>query len=541
MYDILIQGGLVVDGSGAPGYHADVAVKDGLIRSIGILKSVQAKRVIQADQLVVAPGFIDIHTHDDLHVLENPYMDVKIRQGVTTTVIGNCGFGLYPVLPETRHYFNKYAAGLFGAPEKGELGYSGLDDFFAEFQKVGSAINVASLVAHGVIRVAVMGYDNRKPTSAEMEKMKGLLRDALRSGAVGMSMGLIYAPGLFADTEELIELSKVVAEEGGFIASHMRNEASYLLESIEEMITIAREARVPLEISHLKAVGNSNFGKARKALHLIEKAKMEGIDITFDQYPYHAGSTTATTILPPWALEGGHGKMLERLRNEETRAKIKDNLINGIPNNAWESMSNLIGWENMMICTVESDKNKSLEGSSIKEIAEKRHIPPLDLFLDLLVEEEGRIILIMFQQDLDEMETVMQHELQMFGSDGIPQKGKKAHRRLYGTFPQVLGKYVREKNTLHLERAIYKMTYLPSNRLGLFDRGLIRPGMVADITLFNKNTIDDHSTYAEPAVNPSGIEAVLVNGEIVLENGIFTGIYPGKPLRRSLSNDRYKI
>lgn len=537
MYDILIQGGLIVDGSGAPGYRADVAVKDGRIQSIGTLKKVQANRVIQADQLIVAPGFIDIHTHDDLHVLENPYMDAKIRQGVTTTVIGNCGFGLYPVLPETRDYFHKYVTGLFGDRENGDLGYSGLDDFFADFEKAGSAINVASLAAHGVIRVATMGYENRKPTATEMATMKDLLRDALRSGAVGMSMGLIYAPGSFADTEELIELSKVVAEEGGFIASHMRNEAGYLLESIEEMIMIAREACVPLEISHLKAVGNHNFGKAKKALELIEKAKLEGIDVTFDQYPYNAGSTTATTILPPWSLEGGHEKMMERLRNEETRMQIKDNLINGIPNNPWESMSNLIGWENIIICALESAKNKSLEGYNIKEIAEQRHVQPLDLFLDLLTEEEGRIILIMFQQDMDEMEMVMQHNLQMFGSDGIPQKGKKAHRRLYGTFPQVLGTYVREKNTLNLEQAIYKMTYLPSNRLGLFDRGLIRPGMVADITLFNKNTISDLSTYTEPKVNPSGIEAVIVNGNIVLEKGIFTEVYPGQPLRRSSSNE----
>ncbi|MHB1654696.1 MAG: N-acyl-D-amino-acid deacylase family protein [Desulfitobacteriaceae bacterium] len=534
MYDILIQGGLVVDGSGAPSYRADVAIKDGLIQSVGTLKNVHAKQVIQAEQLVVAPGFIDIHTHDDLHVLENPYMDVKIRQGVTTTVIGNCGFGLYPVLPETRHLFYKYATGLFGAPENdGELGYPGLDEFFADFQKVGSAINVASLIAHGILRVTVMGYENRKPTTAEMKQMKGLLRDAMRSGAFGMSMGLIYAPGSYADMEELIELSKVVAEEGGFIASHMRNESSYLLESIEEMIAIAREARVPLEISHLKAAGNLNFGKAKKALQLIAQAKMEGIDVTFDQYPYNAGSTTATAILPPWALEGGHEKMLERLQNEKTRMQIKDNLINGIPDSSWESMSNLIGWENIMICVVETAKNKPLEGSNIKEIAEQQQIAPVDLFLNLLIEEEGRIILILFQQDMDEMETVMQHELQMFGSDGIPQKGKNAHPRLNSAYPRVLGTYVRDKNTLTLEQAVYKMTYLPSNRLGLFDRGLIRPGMIADITLFNKNTVNDLSTYAEPKIIPSGIEVVLVNGEIVLKNGVFTEVYPGQPLRRS--------
>jgi N-acyl-D-aspartate/D-glutamate deacylase len=533
MEDIIIRGGTIIDGSGAPSYRGDIAIRDGRITAIGMLKDRSAKQVIDADGLMVAPGFIDMHSHDDLHVLENKYMDAKIRQGVTTTVLGNCGFALYPVMPETKKLFYEYATGLFGTPEKGDLGYADLEQFFADIRRVGSAINVASLAAHGVLRIAVMGYDNRKPTEAEMARMKELLRQSMRSGAVGMSFGLIYAPGAYADTAELIELSKVVGEEGGFIASHMRSESGMLLDAIEEMITIAREARVPLEISHLKAVGTPNFGKGKEALRRIAAAKREGIDVTFDQYPYHAGSTTATTLLPPWALEGGIESMLRRLRDEETRRRIKADMINGIPNSPWENMADLIGWENIMVCSVQTAENKKYEGSNIKDIAEQLNMDPYDVFFRLLDEEDGRIILVMFQQDMNDMETIMTDDLQMFGSDGIPLRGKKAHPRLYGTYPRVLGTYVRERNLLTLERAVYKMTYLPAHRLGLLDRGLLRPGMMADITIFDMEQVNDLATYTNPEVYPSGIEAVLVNGVVVLRQGTFTGEFPGQPLRRT--------
>jgi N-acyl-D-amino-acid deacylase len=532
MYDIVIQGGTLVDGSGAPWYRGDVAIRDGKIVFVGAVQGAEPNRVINAQGLIVAPGFIDIHSHDDLHILENQWMDAKIRQGVTTTVIGNCGFGLYPVVPENKQLFLEYATGIFGQPEKQDMGYAELEDLFYDIEKSGTTINVASLVAHGVLRVAVMGYENRKPTEVELQKMKDLLRQALRSGAVGMSIGLIYAPGAYADTQELIELSKVVAEEGGIITSHMRNEANFLLEAIEEMLTIARVAKVPLEISHLKACGTANIGKGKEAIRRIAQAKMEGIDVTFDQYPYPAGSTTVTTLLPPWALEGGIEKMLERIRDQETRARIKEDMINGIPGSPWETQWKLIGWENVMICSVEKPENKRFEGNNVKDITEQLGVDPVDFILDLLTQEQGRIIMVTFQQDMNELEAIMVHDLQMFGSDGLPLKGKKAHPRLYGTYPKVLGTFVRENNLLSLERAIYKMTYMPANRLGLLDRGLIRPGMAADITIFNKDTVADLATYTNPAVNPSGIETVIVNGRIVLENGDLTKDLPGKPLRR---------
>jgi N-acyl-D-amino-acid deacylase len=532
LYDILIQGGYIIDGSGAPWYRGDIAIKDGIIAHIGKLDGEQAKKTIKVDGLVVAPGFIDIHSHDDLHVLENPLMDAKIRQGVTSTVIGNCGFGLYPVLPENQKLFYEYATGLFGEPEKEDLGYFELEDFFKALSLNGSTLNVSSLVAHGTLRISGMGYDNRKPTEAELKKMKNLLRQGLRSGAVGMSLGLIYPPGSFANTEELIELSKVVAEEGGIITSHMRNEAQYLLESIEEMLIIAREAKVPIEISHLKASGFPNFGKGIEAIRLISKAKLEGIDVTFDQYPYPAGSTTATILLPPWSLEGGLKKMLERIRNKEIRNQIKKDMIEGIPGSPWEPRWKIYGWDNIMICSVQKPENKKYEGNRVKDITDQFHLDPFDFILDLLEDEDGSVIMITFQQDNNDLEAIMVHELQMFGSDGLPLRGRKAHPRLYGTYPRVLGTYVRENKLLSLERAVYKMTYMPANRLGILDRGLIRPGMAADITIFNKDTIADLSTYTNPTVKPDGIEMVIVNGVVVLEEGCFTGEYPGKPLRK---------
>lgn len=531
MYDILIKDGIIVDGSGAPWYRSDVAIHDGKIVSIGKTIQQKAKQIINAHNLVVSPGFIDIHSHDDLHVLENPLMDVKLRQGVTSIVVGNCGFGLYPVLEKNKNLFYEYSTGLFGESDKKEMGYESLEKFFSALINYGMTINVASLVAHGVLRVSVMGFEKRKPTEDELQMMKELLRESLRNGAVGMSFGLIYAPGAYADTEELIELSKVVSEEGGIISSHIRNESNFLIEAIEEMLTIARVANVSLEISHLKASGKQNFGKGKEAIRLIAKAKMEeGIDVTFDQYPYSAGSTTGTILLPPWALEGGMEKMLERIRNKEIRKQIKKDIVEGIPDSPWVTMWKLIGWENVMICSVNKWGNKKYEGNNVKDISKQIRKDPFDFYLDLLDDEDGRIMIITFQQDKEDLEAIMTHDLQMFGSDGLPLKGKKAHPRLYGTYPRVLGTYVRKNNLLSLERAIFKMTYMPANRLGLLDRGLIRPGMAADITILNKDTIADLSTYTDPSVNPKGIEIVIVNGVIVLENESFTGAYSGQPL-----------
>ncbi|AJY76770.1 N-acyl-D-amino-acid deacylase family protein [Paenibacillus beijingensis] len=536
MYDLIIQSGCIVDGSGAPWYRADIAVKDGIIAKVGNLKDEAANRYIIATGLIVAPGFIDIHSHDDLHILENPFMETKVRQGVTTTVIGNCGFGLYPVLPVNEKLFREYAIGLFGEPERKPFGFAQFDGFIEALNRRGAAVNVSSFVAHGVLRVSVMGFDNRKPTNAELDKMKSLLRQALRSGSVGMSLGLVYPPGSYADTEELIELSKVVAVEGGIVSSHIRNEAGYLLDSLDEMLTLAKEANVPLEISHLKAIGFSNFGKAKEALRKISTAKNEGVDVTFDQYPYPSGSTTATRFMPPWALEGGIKEMLQRIRYQPTRERIIRDIKDGIPNSRWEPMWKVNGWKNMMICSVEKPENKTFEGRNVEELANQLNQDPITFMLNLLDDEEGRVMMINFQQDKNDLEAIMTSDLQMFGSDGLPLRGKKAHPRLYGSFARVLGTYVREHGLLTLERAVMKMTYMPANRLGLFDRGLIRPGMAADLTIFNRQTITDLASYTNPAVHPKGIETVIVNGALVLENGSITGELPGKALRSMCRN-----
>lgn len=529
MYDMIIQGGTIVDGSGAPAYRADLGIKDGLIGFIGNLQGEMARETIRAEGLVVAPGFIDIHSHDDLYVLESRTTDAKLKQGVTTTVIGNCGFGLFPVVAETRSLFYDYATSLFGQSET-EIGYAGLDDFFRDLESRGSSLNVASLVAHGIIRIAVMGFEQRKPTPPELDEMKRLLRKALHCGAAGMSMGLIYPPGAYADTEELIELSKVVSEEGGIITSHMRSESQFLLEAIEEMLSVAKAAEVPLEISHLKACGNPYFGKGKEALRVISQAKVDGVDVTFDQYPYPAGSTTITTLLPPWVMEGGPGKMLARLGDVNLRNVIRKEILEGIPNSPWETMWKLIGWNNIMVCSVQTNANKTWEGRNFQDMADLLGSQPVDVFLDLLIQEQGGVILVMFQQDMADLEAIMVHELQMFGSDGLPIKRKKAHPRLYGTYPRVLGTYVRDRHLLSLEQAIHKMCCLPARRLGLYDRGLLQPGMAADITVFNKDTIEDLATYQEPAVHPRGIEFVIVNGKCVLKGSHLTGQLPGKPL-----------
>jgi len=528
MLDIIIKNGWIADGSGSPIYRGDIGIKDGSIRSVGRIPHENGIEIIDANDLIVAPGFIDIHSHDDLYVLENEKTEAKVRQGVTTTIVGNCGFGLFPVVEDNRRLFHEYAASLFGEPETSLFGFESLADLSQALQSKGTVLNVKSLTAHGVIRLAVMGFRPERPTQDEMNHMKSLLRKSMKDGSIGMSLGLIYPPGCYAETDELVQLSKVVSEEGGIVTCHIRNEANLLIESIEEMLYIAKEVQVPLEISHLKTIGSLNTGKAIQAVQLLSKARLEGVDVTFDQYPYTAGSTTLTTLLPPWALEGGINRMLERINNPTNREMIKKDIYEGIPGSVWETMWKLIGWDQIMICSVTCMSNKQYEGKFVHEIVKDTALNPIDFILDLVLEEKGNVMIITFLQDPNEMEQVMTHELQMFGTDGLPMKGKKVHPRLYGTYPRVLGTYVRDKQVLQLEKAINKMTYRPAHRLGLQDRGLILPGMVADITIFNRNTIEDLATYTNPSIYPVGIETVIVNGQIVLHKNHFTSSKPGQ-------------
>ncbi len=531
MFDVIIKNGWIADGSGAPLFRGDVGIKDGRIASVGQITAEAGAERIEADEWVVAPGFIDIHSHDDLYVLEDERTEAKVRQGVTTTVIGNCGFGLYPVSDGNRGLFYEYAHSLFGEPQGEAFGFASAADFFQMLERRGSVLNVASLTAHGAVRIAVMGFEQRAATENELARMKALVRESMASGSAGLSLGLIYPPGSYASFEELVELGKVVAEAGGILTSHIRNEANFLLESVSEMLRVAETAQVPLEISHLKAIGAANAGQALQAVRRIAESRRRGIDVTYDQYPYTAGSTTATTLLPPWALEGGLQRMLERIKDPPTRSKIREDIVEGIPGSSWETMWKLIGWDNIMICSVGLEANKRYEGRFLDEASAEHGREPVDFLLDLLFVEEGDVMIITFLQDEQEMERVMTYDIQMFGTDGLPVRGKRAHPRLYGTYPRVLGMYVREKRVLSLEQAIHKMTGLPARRIGLRDRGRIRMGMAADIAIFDRHTIRDAATYHHPTAFPEGIKTVIVNGRVALDRDGRMADRPGRPLR----------
>jgi N-acyl-D-aspartate/D-glutamate deacylase len=535
MFDIVIKGGRIIDGTGNPWFKADVCVKDGKIAKVGRLSHVNAEKVIDAKGLIVSPGFIDMHSHSDFSVIFNPKAESTIRQGVTTLVVGNCGMSLAPVNPAREDLLMRYISPFLPPGEKLEIKWSTFSEYLKHQEKFGVSSNIANLVGHGTVRIAVMGFEERTPTKEELGEMKMLVAEAMEAGAFGMSTGLIYPPGIYSKTEELIELAGVVAKYGGIYTSHIRGEGTTLIEAVKEAIEIGEEGKLPIEISHHKAAGKPQWGKSKETLRLMEEARERGVEVTCDQYPYKAGMTSLVTLLPPWAHQGGMNKLLERLRSPEEREKMRRNIEEGIP--GWENFAASCGWENIYVSSVKTEKNKPLEGKNIAEIAKIMGKPDeFTALCELLLEEEGAATMVLFMMDEEDIRRIMKHPLSMVGSDswsvapyGILGVGKP-HPRFYGTYPKILGEYVRENKTLSLEEAIRKMTSLPAQKIGLWNRGLLREGTWADIVIFNPDTVKDKATYQDPHQYPEGIEYVLVNGQIVVELGEHTGILTGKIL-----------
>jgi len=532
MFDIVIRNGRIVDGSGNPWFIADIGIKNGKIEKISRLKLKDADRVIDAEKCIVSPGFIDMHSHSDFSPLINPYMESKVRQGVTTEVVGNCGFSAAPLNDFLKEEILKTTPMLREA--RVNLDWFSMEEYRERVEKNGVSLNIAPLVGHGNIRGLVLQYEKRKPTEEEMEKMKQILAQAMKEGAFGMSTGLIYPPSCYADTQEIVELCKVVAEFGGLYASHIRGEQDQLLDAVKEAIEIGEKAGVPVEISHHKAAGRKNWGKVRESLRVIENARLKGVEVTCDVYPYTAGSFGLASLLPPYAHEGGVEKLVERLKNFEFRQKLREDMEKGVED--WHSMFEILGWENIVIAYCKG--HPEYEGRNISEIAESENLDPFDFVFDLIVEEYASASVILFSMSEDDVRKVLESPFSMVGSDssaratyGVLSSGKP-HPRAYGTFPRVLGKYVREEKVLTLQNAIRKMTSFPAQKLGLKDRGLIKEGMWADITIFDPNKIVDKATFANPHQYPEGIEYVIVNGKIVVEKGEHTKELPGKVLRR---------
>jgi len=530
MFDIIIKGGRIVNGTGNTWFWGDIGVKNGEIKRIGRINQ-NAKRIFDVSGLVVCPGFIDMHSHSDMDILVNPQALNKIMQGVTTEVTGNCGISLAPVDEAT---IDQLKASLGYAANAVDWKWRSLSEYYNKVKNNGLLVNIAPLVGQGTLRIATMGFADRLPRPEEMSKMKNLLQQTMEEGAFGLSTGLIYPPGSFTETAELIELAKVLKEYDGLYSSHIRGESSTLIDAVKEAIDIGKEAGVKVEISHHKACGKRHWGKVKQTLHMIEAARNEGIDVTCDQYPYTASSTDLSACLPPWVHEGGVGKLLERLKVPATRIKIRQDIEE---KDNWDNVVMESGWDNIVVASINSKANKDLEGKTLTKVAQIQKKDPFDTLFDLLLQEEGDVSIIIFEINEDDLRMVMKHPTMMVGSDSSSLSPSslegKPHPRNYGTYPRVLGKYVREEKVLTLEEAIRKMTSFPAQKLGIKKRGMLDEGYWADIVVLDPATIKDTATYERPHHLPEGIKYVFVNGEAVVENGEHTGRTPGEVLRKN--------
>jgi N-acyl-D-amino-acid deacylase len=525
MFDILIRNGKLVDGTGNPWTKLDVGIKEGKVLEIGSLYEREAKLEIDATGLVVSPGFIDPHVHSDLLILKPEIHKIKLLQGITTELLGQDGISVAPVSQVTKPLWQKQLKGLNG--DIGEWPWNTVDDYLSYLEKSRIANNAAYLVPHGAVRTLVMGFEGRTATKEEMNRMRELVEEGMRQGTVGVSTGLVYPPNVYSDKEELIEICKGSAKYGGSFVVHIRNESNHSLEALDEVIDVARKSGVRLHVSHFKVAGQINRAKFEKALEKMEQGRNEGIEITFDQYPYTAGSTVFHAILPPWMHAGGTEELLKRLESPAVRERIKKDFKTNVDYENWVLNC---GWENIVITSVATERNKVFEGKSVQDIALMRNTIPEEAALDLLLEESGAVTMVVHWGNEEDVIYGMKHPYQMVGSDSI--FGGKPHPRLYGTYPRVLGRFVREKAAFTLEEAVRKMSGAPAQFLRLKDRGILREGYWADVVIFNPDTVLDQATYENPLEEPRGIHYVIVNGELTVRNGEYIGTTAGKVIRR---------
>jgi N-acyl-D-amino-acid deacylase len=525
--DLLVAGGLVYDGAGGPPVRTDVGISGGAIRALGRIRRSRAAVVVEAEGLAVSPGFIDVHDHTDMNILINPKAESAVRQGVTTLICGQCGGSPFPLTDEGFADMRRELREEYGL----EGDWKDIRGFLGRIEKAGTAVNFATFVGHGTVRAAAMGYDARPASPAELEKMKALVAEAMAGGALGLSSGLEYTPGSFAPTEELVALSRVAAATGGVYATHMRNEDVSVLEAVDEALRIAREAAIRLQISHLKICHAAYWPKIDALLAKLEAARQAGIDLHCDRYPYIAGATTLSLLFPLWSREGTTKDFIARLTDPALDARLRAALA--------EKEKMLGSWDKVLITEVGSDKNRSVEGLNIVEASSRTQKPPYEFMRDLLVEESGRVEMVDFYGNEDILKRILAQPYIGIGADGWavapygPLSKGKPHPRLYGTFPRVLGKYVREEKIVPLEEMIRRMTALPAAHMGFVRRGRLKIGWAADICVFDPARVIDKSTFKEPAVYPEGIRKVIVNGRIVVDDGTHTGELPGKVLRKT--------
>jgi N-acyl-D-amino-acid deacylase len=528
VFDILIKNGQIVDGLLTSPFTADIGIIKDKIAAIGQLGNASADTIIDAGNNIVAPGFIDIHTHTDLELLVDPMAQSKIHQGVTTEVGGNCGYATFPLSENDykdleEEYLEKYNY---------QINWHTIESFLEILENRKISLNYATLTGHGKLRSYAMGKNDEEPTSEQLETMKNELARTMEAGSFGLSTGLEYPPGSFAKTDELIELSKVVAKYGGLYSSHLRNEDDTVEEAIEEALKICRDAEIPLQISHLKACNKNNWHKVDHMLEMIGQASNDGLPVHADRYPYDAWSTVISILLPQWSRQGTTDEVLVRLEDPELIPKIR-----AYSNRRGDRIG---GWNRLVISSCHTDENKIFEGKAISECMEMTGMAAFEFIRKLMIEERGRVNIIGFAMDEGNLQKVLSSPLVMIGSDGsaVSPTGKlsggKPHPRYYGTFPRILGKYCREEKLFNIATAVQKMTSMPADKLGLQGRGKLINEYFADIAIFNPETVIDKATFSDPHQFPTGIETVLVNGKIVIENGEHNGLFPGRVLRKNM-------
>lgn len=527
MFDVIIKNARIIDGTGNSWFHGEIGVKCGKIAKIAAKIEGETQSLIDACGLVVTPGFVDIHSHSDLTILMDPRGQSKIQQGITTELNGQCGGWAAPLrgegLKQARDHFAEYGV-------KRDVNWMSMTGYFEQVEAAHPALNQAILVGHGTVRAAVFGYEQREPSKDELDEMKVLVKESIKAGAFGMSTGLYYAPGSYSKTDEVIELCKTVAELDGIHASHIRDESDYnvgLIASIQEIIDIARATGVSTEIAHLKALGPRQWGKGPQLLEMIETARKDGFDVTFDQYPYPASGTSITgALLPRWAQEGGRAGTLSKMADKNLREKMYNDMC--------ENLLRRGGADRLLISLYPPDA--TLQGKTLDEVAKSWGLHPIETALRLLEKSDASFVSFVIADE--DMQAIMKNPIGMVGTDGYalaadgPLSKGHPHPRSFGTHPEILGKYVREKGWLKLEDAIRKMTSAPAKKIGIWDRGMIREGNWADIVIFDPATIAAGATFAEPNKYPTGIKYVIVNGTIAVKDGVHQCKFPGMVLKK---------